>query len=138
MSKTHATPIPAIPPGASFHNGVFELGDVTEQEQPDAQALMRVEIVNYIKSRLGPQLCGAPINGGITYADAVASSTDTGCYDHSWMTGDYTRIEQYIANLKQTWLRSQGDVSSLVAKILHLRAFGTQEQKKLLEQLELQ
>jgi hypothetical protein len=126
----------AISPGAIFHNGIFEPVD-SEQGQPDATEMLRREIADYIKSRLGPQLCAAaaPSHGAMTYAQAVESSVATGCYDHGWLEGDYTRVERYIGALRQTWLESQGDITPIVARLQHVLAFGSDHEKSELKKL---
>lgn len=95
---------------------------------PDVE---RDAIVQHIQTRLGPDL-------GKVYADAIRSSVETGCYDREFKAGPpYVRIEHYLEILKKDWMVHQGDLGGVMARLLFLLSFGTQEQKAALRELDL-
>lgn len=109
----------------------------TQAGKPDATELRRREIVRYVCEQLGPDLSNAavPDHDGMTYGQAAEQSVSTGCYDSSWAQGDFRRVDEYITALKNLWVRSQGDISHILAKVQHLLAFGSDEQKEQLKAL---
>lgn len=122
----------------------FYRGELTQDEHQQEQFAeaarvdRRASIIEYIQSQLGPDLCNAQLaSSGMTYGEAVIASVSTGCYDHEWGISNYTRVEKYIAGLRETFRQSQGDCSKQVARLLHLRRFGTPEQRDMLAKLEL-
>lgn len=122
-----------------YYRGAL-MPDDLEQEQFAAAATVerRLAIIKYIQDQLGKDMCGAPLNeSGLTYGQAVIESVSTGCYDHEWGISNYSRIEKYIAGLRETFRQSQGDCSKQVARLLHLRRFGTEAEKAMLHKLEL-
>src|SRR6266702_1746230 len=118
-----------------WHNGAY--APATNEGKPDAQTLRRREIVQYIRDMLGPDLASAalPHQPSMTYGQAAEQSVSTGCYDHSWSQHEFDRVDAYIASLKEIWIRSQGDVSHMVARLQHLLAFGTDSEKAQLKKL---
>lgn len=88
----------------------------------------RPEIIAYIKSQLLPELAAL-------YADAIESSVSTGCYDHTFGRGDYSRVDHYIAHLKKDWLDKQGDITPVIARIHYILQFGSDGEKAQLKKL---
>jgi hypothetical protein len=102
-----------------------------EPEPDTAPVDVRAGIVHYIETRLGPDLASV-------YADAIRSSVETGGYDREWAEGaPFVRIERYLSIVKKDWVARQGDTSHLLARLLFLLTFGTQEQRAMLRGLDL-
>src|SRR5438445_744388 len=89
---------------------------------------MRDDVVQYIQTRLGPDL-------GKVYVDAIRSSVGTGCYDREWEQGEpYMRIERYLDILKKDWMSHQGDLSGVMERLIFMLSFCIKEQRQVMRE----
>ncbi len=123
MTKASPAPeqaVPAIVPGASFHNGAFE------QSEPTSP--MHEDICRYIRDRLGPELSKV-------YIDAIASSVALGIYDDEWMTSSRPKIERYLQALYKDFTDKHQDKQYLLHRLLVKLEYGSDEEKSTLKKL---